>query len=63
MNNLSDNICPKCSGRMFVNQDNDLNCLMCGKIVVLAQGESMIPEQAKLEIKRKILNVLVILIH
>ena len=35
MTNLSDNICPKCSGRMFINEDNDLNCFMCGKIIVL----------------------------
>ena len=35
MTNLSDSICPKCSGRMFINEDDDLNCFMCGKIIVL----------------------------
>jgi len=32
---ISDNICPKCSGSMYVNEDRDLNCRMCGTIIVL----------------------------
>jgi len=32
---LSKNVCPKCSGNMYVNIDKDLSCLMCGSIIVL----------------------------
>ena len=32
---LSKNVCPKCSGNMYVNLDKDLSCLMCGAIIVL----------------------------
>jgi hypothetical protein len=32
---ISDNICPKCSGNIYVNEDKDLNCRMCGTIIVL----------------------------
>ena len=35
MPNISDNICPKCTGNMYVNEDKDLNCRMCGTILVL----------------------------
>ena len=35
MPSISDSMCPKCAGNMYVNEDNDLNCLMCGKIIVL----------------------------
>ena len=27
--------CPKCKGAMYLNQDRDLNCFICGKIVYL----------------------------
>ena len=32
---LARNVCPKCSGKMYVNIDKDLGCLMCGAIIVL----------------------------
>ncbi len=45
MTKLLFNACPKCwadpwgktSGPMRLNGDNDLSCLICGKIVVLAE--------------------------
>ena len=29
------NSCPRCSGTLFINQDKDLSCLMCGNILAL----------------------------
>ena len=28
-------MCPKCDGRMFLNEDQDMQCITCGKIIVL----------------------------
>ena len=29
------NICPQCEGPMEFNEDKDLRCFMCGKVLVL----------------------------
>ena len=29
------NSCPKCTGTLYVNQDKDLSCLMCGNNIAL----------------------------
>ena len=29
------NLCPQCDGPMQFNEDEDLSCLMCGKVLVL----------------------------
>lgn len=31
---LYDKMCPKCTGHMYINEDGDLKCLTCGKILV-----------------------------
>ena len=28
-------MCPKCDGRMFLNEDQDMQCITCAKIIVL----------------------------
>ena len=32
---MANNSCPKCQGSMYINEDEDLNCRMCGTIIVL----------------------------
>ena len=32
--------CPKCNGLMFLNEDKDLHCFMCGKTIVLTVRRS-----------------------
>ena len=32
---LYDNMCPKCSGQMYLNEDKDLQCITCAKILVI----------------------------
>ena len=29
------NLCLKCGGSMYLNQDKDLSCLICGAVIVL----------------------------
>ena len=32
---LYDNLCSKCRGHMYINEDEDLQCFTCGKILVV----------------------------
>ena len=34
MAHLYSNLCLKCNGHMYLNQDDDLQCIICGKILV-----------------------------
>ena len=32
---MTNKLCPKCAGSLYVNIDTDLSCMMCGKTIAL----------------------------
>ena len=46
-------LCPKCKGWMTLNQDNDLHCIQCGKIIVLVVRREYDSREGKIRDKKK----------
>ena len=45
--------CPKCSGTMYLNEDGDLRCRMCGKVIVLTIRRDYDSREGKIRDKKK----------
>ena len=53
---LYDNMCPKCNGQMYVNEDKDLQCITCAKILVVTIRRAYDTRAGKIRDNKKTRN-------
>ncbi len=50
---LYDNMCPKCNGQMYINEDKDLQCITCAKILVVTIRRAYDTREGKIRDNKK----------